>query len=95
MTPVRRHVPLRTCIICGNKAPKRDLLRIVSTPDLGVKVDPTGKASGRGTYICSDVQCAPTDVRRGRIERALRGSITDSDWEVVAATITTRGSRQS
>jgi predicted RNA-binding protein YlxR (DUF448 family) len=91
MTSVRRHVPLRTCISCGNKAPKRDLMRIVSTPEFGVKADQTGKVSGRGTYVCSDVQCAPTNVRRGRIENALKGPITDSDWEVVAAVITTRG----
>ena len=95
MSPVKRHVPMRTCIICGNKAPKRELMRIVSTPDVGVKVDQTGKVSGRGTYVCSDVQCAPTDIRRRRVEHALRGSITDSDWEVVAAVITTRGTGQS
>ncbi len=95
MTPARRHVPLRTCINCGNKAPKRELIRIVSTPDDGVKIDEKGKFSGRGTYVCSDVECASNDIRRGRIEHALRGPIRDSDWEIVSAAIATRGTGRS
>ncbi len=93
MTPARRHVPLRSCIICGRKASKREFTRVVSTPDKGVEIDHTGKLSGRGAYICSDVQCAPGPVKRSRIEHSLRRPITDSDWKKAVTAIETRGDR--
>ena len=46
--PKPRHIPLRTCIACGESRPKRELIRIVRTPDGHVVLDPTGKKSGRG-----------------------------------------------
>ena len=60
MTPAKRHVPLRTCIVCGAKGPKRALMRIVSTPEDGVKIDRTGRLPGRG------LTCAvrPTALRQ-------------------------------
>ena len=87
MTPGKRHVPLRTCIVCGAKGPKRDFTRIVSTPEEGVKVDRTGRLSGRGAYVCGDAQCSPAELRRGRIEQALKRRVTDDDWKAVTAEI--------
>ena len=87
MTPAKRHVPLRTCIVCGAKGPKGDFTRIVSTPEDGVKVDRTGKLSGRGAYVCGDAQCSPAKLRRGRIERALKRRVTDDDWNAVTEEI--------
>ena len=54
--PKRRpdHVPMRTCAACRQVRAKRSLTRIVRGPDGRVAVDPTGKAAGRGTYICND-----------------------------------------
>lgn len=95
MTPTKRHVPLRTCLICGTKGPKRAFTRIVSTPKDGVKIDTSGRLPGRGAYVCNDVQCAPVSLRRGRIESALRARMTDHDWEVVAMEINARGAERS
>lgn len=95
MIPARRHVPLRTCVICGQKASKREFTRIVSTPDGGVEIDQMGKLSGRGAYICSDIQCGAGPVKRGRVEHALRGPITDGDWEKVVTVIETRSNTAS
>ncbi|MDA0232312.1 MAG: YlxR family protein [Chloroflexi bacterium] len=47
-----RHVPMRTCVVCKEKRPKRDLLRVVRTTDGEVVVDATGKVNGRGGYVC-------------------------------------------
>ena len=51
MTPAKRHVPLRMCIVCGAKGPKRDFTRIVSTPEDGVKVDRTGNSRAGGVCM--------------------------------------------
>ena len=87
MTPDKKHVSLRTCIICGAKGPKRDFTRIVSTPEDGVKVDRTGRQSGRGAYVCGEAQCSPAELRRGRIEQALKRRVSDDDWNEVTAEI--------
>ena len=62
MTSVRKqssrpkHVPQRTCIGCREIRPKRELIRVVRT-ESGVEIDPTGKKSGRGTYLCKTKSC--------------------------------------
>ena len=51
-----KKVPMRRCICCGEQKGKRELFRIVRTPDKEVLLDNTGKVSGRGTYVCC-VEC--------------------------------------
>ena len=53
----RKHVPQRTCIACRQVKPKRQLIRVVRTLDGTVGVDETGKASGRGAYLCRCRTC--------------------------------------
>ena len=50
-------IPLRTCIACKQMKPKKEMLRIVKTADGEIFPDPTGKASGRGAYICTEEKC--------------------------------------
>jgi predicted RNA-binding protein YlxR (DUF448 family) len=52
-----RHVPLRECSICGERRPKRELLRVVRTPHGEVAVDETGRQNGRGAYVCLRPAC--------------------------------------
>jgi len=66
-----KHVPQRTCIACRSVRSKGDLLRIVRTPQGVVEVDSTGKAAGRGAYICRSEACAETAVRQKKLVRAL------------------------
>ena len=53
----QKHVPLRTCIACRETRPKRELLRIVRTPEGRILLDPTSKKSGRGAYLCARYSC--------------------------------------
>ncbi len=62
-----KHVPIRTCIACRTQRPKRELIRIVRTPEGEVHVDPTGKAKGRGAYLCPDVTCWERVLKRNTI----------------------------
>ena len=50
-------IPLRTCIACKEMKPKKEMLRIVKTADGEIFPDPTGKAAGRGAYICGNEKC--------------------------------------
>ncbi len=73
--PQGRHIPQRTCIGCRQTKPKRDLARIVRTPEGGVTIDTAGKAEGRGAYVCVDAGCARRALRAGALKRALRTGI--------------------
>ena len=68
--------PRRTCVVCRSTTAKRTLHRIVRSPDGTVAYDPTGKAAGRGAYLCGQLACLDTAVRRRSIQRALK--VTDT-----------------
>ena len=78
-----RHVPERRCVACGQRAPKRDLTRIVRTPQGTVHADSTGKSSGRGAYLCRSMDCWDRGVRKGTLERNLKVTIAPRDREVL------------
>jgi predicted RNA-binding protein YlxR (DUF448 family) len=58
-------------VACRTSRPKRDLVRIVRTPDGELKIDETGRVAGRGAYLCRDAGCWKTGLERGAIRRAL------------------------
>jgi len=80
-----KHVPLRTCVACRTTGAKRGLVRIVRTPQGGVEVDPTGKAAGRGAYLCRRRQCWQEALRREGLARALRVKMWDADIDKLKA----------
>ena len=71
--PKRRpdHVPTRTCAVCRTARPKREMTRIVRSPDGTVSMDPTGRRPGRGTYVCNEASCRDLDRAAAAITRAL------------------------
>ena len=71
-----RHAPQRSCIMCSAKMAKRDLFRIVLTPEQECIVDATGKRPGRGAYLCGRPDCWRGAARGKRLAAALRGEIT-------------------
>jgi len=84
---IKRHVPLRTCVICGRKTSKAELLRIVATPQRMVEVDPDGKLPGRGAYVCRDESCERGSLSRRRVEYALRIGFKGEDWNRLMASL--------
>ncbi len=62
---------MRSCVACRTARDKRDLLRIVRTPDGRVTIDATGRLPGRGAYVCRDGSCRATALAKGTIARAL------------------------
>lgn len=76
-----KKIPERQCLGCNGRKPKRDLLRVVRTPEGEILLDFTGKKSGRGAYICRDVACLRKARKTGRIDRALNVSVPDEVWD--------------
>ena len=75
--PKVRRVPERTCVACGRVRPKRELVRVVRTPTGEIKVDLTGKVSGRGAYVCPEPPCAERGVKEGRLQHALETPVPE------------------
>ncbi len=88
----RKHVPLRTCVGCRQVRPKREMIRIVRTPDRTIEVDETGKKSGRGAYLCPNWECWQKALREGTIEHALKVKLTPEErlalWEFARSLLT-------
>jgi len=76
-----KKVPLRTCIGCREVRPKKELIRIGRKPAGEIVVDPTGRASGRGAYVCPKDECLDTAFKKKRFSHALEVSVTEADLE--------------
>ena len=87
--PKQRRVPERTCIACRQVRPKRELIRIVRTPSGHVELDPTGKKSGRGAYLCARRSCWEPALHKGKLERELETTLLPEDRAALEAYVET------
>lgn len=71
----------RTCAGCGGESPKRALLRVVRAPDGTVKYDPTGRASGRGVYVCCDGNCVKLARKKNALSRMLKVQVDGAVYD--------------
>ncbi len=76
-----KKIPMRNCIVTKEKLPKFDLIRIVRTPDLEVKVDVTGKLNGKGAYLKKDIKVIEKAQKSKILNRALDLEIPDSVFD--------------
>ena len=74
----QKHVPVRTCIVCREKAGKRTLTRLVRTSE-GIMVDPSGKMNGRGAYLCDQEQCWERAVNTDILAKAFKTPLSADD----------------
>jgi predicted RNA-binding protein YlxR (DUF448 family) len=87
--PRPKHVPLRTCSACRQKRGKRELVRVVRTPNATVQVDPTGKLAGRGAYLCRMRSCWEQALSGQRLSAALKTTLSTDDLAALRAFATT------
>lgn len=85
----QKHIPLRTCISCRDTKSKRELLRVVRTPDGHVQIDATGKKSGRGAYLCAKRSCWENAIKRHRLEQEFEVALSEEDRAELDAYIAT------
>lgn len=79
----QKKIPLRSCVVTGEKLPKQELLRIVRTPDGEIICDLTGKNNGRGAYIKKDLDVLEKAKKTKALERKLECTISDEVYEEV------------
>jgi hypothetical protein len=66
-----KKIPMRQCLGCREMKPKRELVRVVRSPQGEISIDLRGKAPGRGAYVCRDSACLKQALRSRAIERSL------------------------
>jgi len=77
-TPVKtKKTPIRRCIGCSESFNKNELIRVVRTPDGEIKLDFTGKANGRGAYLCKKTSCFKKARKQGRLKQNLNCEIPE------------------
>lgn len=81
-TPMKpRRVPLRKCTGCGEMKPKKELVRVVKSPEGDVSLDLIGRKPGRGAYVCPDPACLAAARKARRLEKAFSCAIPADVFE--------------
>ena len=80
---MQKKIPLRTCCVSREKLPKKDLLRIVRTPEGNVEIDLTGKKNGRGAYLKKDLAVLEKAKKSKALDRALEVTITEQVYDEI------------
>ena len=82
-----KNVPQRTCIGCNSQKDKKDLIRIVKNKEGIITVDRTGKAQGRGAYICDNIECLEKAIKTKRLERTFGIKISEEIYDELRGVI--------
>lgn len=79
----QKKIPQRKCIVCSDRNEKKKLVRIVKNKDGQVFLDPTGKANGRGAYICQSLECLEKAIKNKALERSFKMGIPTEVYETL------------
>ena len=82
-----KSLPQRTCIGCNEKKDKKELIRIVKDKQGNINIDKTGKAQGRGAYLCDNINCLEKAIKSKRLEKAFEIKISDEIYESLRGVI--------
>ena len=85
-----KKIPLRTCMGCNEKKPKKELVRIVKNKDGEIFIDRTGKTDGRGAYICDSIECLEKIIKSKRLEKVLEVKIPEEVYNNLRGVIIDR-----
>jgi uncharacterized protein len=77
----KRKVPLRMCTGCGQMKPKKELVRVVKSPEGDISIDLSGRKPGRGAYICRDINCLKSARKARRLEKSFSCRIPDDVYD--------------
>lgn len=78
-----KKIPMRMCIGCGEMKPKKELIRVVKSPEGEISLDFTGKKSGRGAYICQSQECLTGAEKSHRLEKSFSCRVAPEVYEVM------------
>ncbi len=71
-----KKIPMRMCTGCHEMKPKKELIRVVKTPEGEIKLDFTGKLNGRGAYICKNAECFKKAQKQNSLSRAFQTPVS-------------------
>ncbi len=83
----KKHIPQRTCVVTREKCDKKDLIRVVRTPEKEVIIDLSGKANGRGAYIKKDLEAIEKAKKTKVLNKHLEIDIPDSIYEELTSLV--------
>ena len=78
---MEKKIPMRQCLGCREMKPKKELIRVVRSPEGNISLDFRGKASGRGAYVCPNSQCLKKAIKTKALERAFSTQIPPDIYE--------------
>ncbi len=78
-----KKIPMRQCIGCGEMKEKKELIRIIKTPEGGLVLDKTGRQNGRGAYICNNAECLAKARKSKGLERSFKQSINAEIYDAL------------
>ena len=81
--PKTRKIPMRMCVGCREMKPKAELIRVVKPQEEPAKIDLTGKAAGRGAYVCKSAECLKRAQKSRALERALETTIAPEVFDAL------------
>lgn len=82
-----KSVPQRTCIGCNEKKDKSEFIRIVKDNQNNISIDRTGKANGRGAYICDNIECLEKAIKSKKIEKSFKMNIDEKIYDNLRSVI--------
>ena len=82
-----KSLPQRTCIGCNEKKNKKELIRIVKDKQGNINIDKTGRAEGRGAYLCDNITCLEKAIKSKRLEKVFELKISDEIYESLRGVI--------
>lgn len=86
----QKKIPMRMCVGCREMKPKKELIRVVRQPSGQVMLDRTGKAAGRGAYVCPDSACLEKARKSKVLERTLEAAIEAEVYDQLAKELDAR-----
>lgn len=84
---ILKTIPQRSCIGCNCKKNKNQLIRIVKNNENVISIDKTGKANGRGAYICDNIECLEKAIKNKKIEKSFKMAIEQNVYENLRSVI--------
>ena len=79
--PKTKKIPMRMCIACREMKPKAEMTRVVKTADDEIYLDPTGKAAGRGAYVCNNADCLKKLNGKKLLHKAFSTNVGDDVYK--------------
>lgn len=85
---MKKKIPMRQCTGCQEMKNKRELIRVIRTPEDELTIDATGKKNGRGAYLCNSLECLKKARKTRAIERSLKTTIPDEIYDQLEKELT-------